>query len=259
MVGQHSTLSAGGVQGRTRRQPPGATNEERGRARFPFTIMQSCSRPASDRCRGGQPLEATNEVRGRARFPSTTTQSCSRPSLDDCREAGGGLWVSDKSAGRARFPFTIMQSCSRPASDRCRRGQPLEATHEVRGRARFPSTATQSCSRPARDDCREAGGGPWVSDKSALLHPTLIARGARGGPERGARSSMISQACSHAADQPVITTGEACRWKLPTRSAAERGFLLQLFSHAADPPAMTAGARGGDLGLTVHALSYIQH
>ena len=176
MVGQHSTLSAGGVQGRTRRQPPGATNEERGRARFPFTIMQSCSRPASDRCRGGQPLEATNEVRGRARFPSTTTQSCSRP---------------------------------------------------------------------ARDDCREAGGGPWVSDKSALLHPTLIARGARGGPERGARSSMISQACSHAADQPVITTGEACRWKLPTRSAAERGFLLQLFSHAADTPAMTAGARGG--------------
>ena len=176
MVGQHSTLSAGGVQARTQRQPPGATNEER---------------------------------------------------------------------GRARFPFTIMQSCSRPASDRCRRGQPLEATHEVRGRARFPSTTTQSCSRPARDDCREAGGGPWVSDKSALLHPTLIARGARGGPERGARSSMISQACSHAADQPVITTGEACRWNLPTRSAAERGFLLQLFSHAADPPAVTAGARGG--------------
>ena len=190
MVGQHSTLSAGGVQGRTRRQPPGATNEER---------------------------------------------------------------------GRARFPFTIMQSCSRPASDRCRRGQPLEATHEVRGRARFPSTATQSCSRPALDDCREAGGGPWVSNKSALLHPTLIARGARGGPERGARSSMISQACSHAADQPVITTGEACRWNLPTRSAAERGFLLQLFSHAADPPAVTAGARGGDLGLTVPALSCIQH
>ena len=176
MVGQHSTLSAGRVQWRTRRQPPGATNEERGRARFPFTIMQSCSRPASDRCRGGQPLEATNEVRGRARLPSTTTQSCIRP---------------------------------------------------------------------ARDDCRETRGGPWVSDTSALLHPTLIARGAQGGPERGARSSMISQACSHAADQPVITTGEACRWKLPTRSAAERGFLLQLLSHAADQPAMTAGARGG--------------
>ena len=70
---------------------------------------------------------------------------------------------------------------------------------------------------------------------------------------------MISQACSHAADQPVITTGKACRWKLPKRSAAERGFLLQLLSHAADQPAMTAGARGGGLGLTVHALSYIQH
>ena len=157
-------------------------------------------------------------------------------------------WSYQRGARSSAISFTIMQSCSRPASDRCRGGQPLETTNEVRGRARLPSTTTQSCIRPARDDCREARGGPWVSDTSALLHPTLIARGARGGPERGARSSMISQACSHAADQPVITTGEACRWKLPTRSAAERGFLLQLFSHAADPPAMTAGARGGTLG-----------
>ena len=145
MVGQHSTLSAGGVQGRTRRQPPGATNEERGRARFPFTIMQSCSRPASDRCRGGQPLEATNEVRGRARFPSTTTQSRSRP-----------------------------------ASDNYRGGLPLEATNEVRGRARFPSTTIQSRSRPASDDCRGARWGPWVNSTCALLHSTLISRGARG-------------------------------------------------------------------------------
>ena len=189
MVGQHSTLSAGGVQGRTRRQPPGATNEERGRARFPSTITQSCSRPASNRCRGGQPLEATNKIRGRARFPSTTTQSCSRPAIDDCREAEGG---------------------------------------------------------------------PWVNDKSALLHPRLIARGAQGGPERGARSSMISQACTHAADQPVITTGKACRWKLPIRSAVECGFLLQLRSHAADQPSMTAGKRREDLGSTINPLSYTQ-
>ena len=169
MVGQHSTLSAGGVQGRTRRQPPGATNEERGRARFPFTIMQSCSRPASDRCRGGQPLEATNEVRGRTRFPST---------------------------------------------------------------------ATQSCSRPSRDDCREAGGGPWVSDKSALLHPTLIARGARGGPERGARSSMISQACSQLQGRPAAGSYQ----RGPRPSAVSFTTIQSRSRHASDD---CRGARWG--------------
>ena len=103
---------------------PWVSDKSAGRARFPFTIKQSCSRPASDRCRRGQPLEATHEVRGRARFPSTTTQSRSRPATDNYK---GGL--------------------------------PLESTNEVRGRARFPFTTIQSRSRPASGECRGARGG----------------------------------------------------------------------------------------------------
>ena len=50
----HSTLISGGARGRTRTrcQPPVATNEVRGRAQFPSTSLQSCSRPARQGRRG---------------------------------------------------------------------------------------------------------------------------------------------------------------------------------------------------------------
>ena len=122
MVGQRSTLIAGGVQGRTKRQPSGATNEERGRARLPDEY--AAAQPTSERSLQG--------------------------------------------------------------------GQPLQATDMLNHRTQFRSGTTQSHSRPARNDCREVGAGPWVRDMCALLHPTLIARGAQGRTDRGARSSEIS-------------------------------------------------------------------
>ena len=138
-----------------------------------------------------------------------------------------------------------MQSRSRPASDNYRGGLPLEATNEVRGRARFPSTTIQSRSRPASDDCRGARWGPWVNSTCALLHSTLISRGARGRTRtrcqppvatnevrgRAQFPSTSLQSCSRPARQ-----GRRGDQTLAARSyqqGARSSFLLQVPSHVA--------------------------